>query len=98
MNNVSISPIDISQEQLNNWSGSNFDPSKLGLFGLEKNTMSDAAVKCLKNMNDISNSNIVRNADVCFLEGRLMCLWTGLARTTREFRHKILKSFVDFLF
>ena len=28
-----------------------------------KNTMNDAVIKCLKNMNDVSNSNIVRNAD-----------------------------------
>ena len=63
LNNISISPIDISQKQLDTWSGAKFDPSKLDLFGLEKNTMSDAVVKCLKHINDISNGNIVRNAD-----------------------------------
>lgn len=29
LNNVSISPIDISQEQWDTWSGTKFDPSKL---------------------------------------------------------------------
>ena len=62
LNNVSISLIDISQEQLNTWAGTTFDPSKLNLFNLEKNTVSDSVVKCLKYINDISNSNIVKNA------------------------------------
>ena len=63
LNNVSISPIDITQSQLNDWARTKFDPSKLNLFGLEINTMTDAVVKCLKHMNDVSNSNIIRNAD-----------------------------------
>ena len=63
LNNVSISSIDISQEQPNVWAGSSFDPSKFDLFGLEKNTMFHAIVKCLKDMNNISNSKIPRNAD-----------------------------------
>ena len=36
LNNVSISLMDITQSQLNNWGGTKFDPSKLDLFGLEK--------------------------------------------------------------
>ena len=63
LNNVSISPIDITEQQLDGWSRTKFDPSKFDLFGLEKNTISDVVVKCLKHMHDISNSNIVRNAD-----------------------------------
>ena len=63
LNNVSISPIEITQQQLNSWSETPFDPSKLDTYGIEKNTMNDAGIKCLKNMNDVSNSNIVRNAD-----------------------------------
>ena len=55
LNNVSISLIDISQEQLNTWAGTTFDPSKLNLFSLEKNTVSDSVVKCLKYINDMSN-------------------------------------------
>ena len=66
LDNVSISLIHVSQEQLNTWAGTSFDPSKFDLFGLEKNTMSDAVVKCLKHVNDICNSNIVRNADGVF--------------------------------
>ena len=61
--NVSFSPVDINQGQLDTWSGIKFDPSKLDLFGLEKSIMSDAVVKCLKQINNISNSNIVCNAD-----------------------------------
>ena len=36
LKNVSFSPIDISQEQLNTWVGTSFEPSKLDLFVLEK--------------------------------------------------------------
>ena len=61
MNNVSISPIDVSQEQLNNWAVVEFNPSKLDLFGSDKALMCAAVVKCLRHINDISNSNAVRN-------------------------------------
>ena len=42
LNKLSIFPVDITQF------GTNFNPSKLDLFGLEKNTMADEVVKCLK--------------------------------------------------
>ena len=61
LNNVSISPIDVFQEQLNNWAGVEFNPSKLDLFGIDKALMSAAVVKCLRHIKDISNSNVVRN-------------------------------------
>ena len=38
-----------------------FNPSKLDLFGNDKALMSAAVVKCLRHINDISNSNVVRN-------------------------------------
>ena len=63
LNNVSLSPVEITQSHLNNWADTTFDPTNLDLFGREKNTMIDAVVKCLKHLNDVSNSNIVRNAD-----------------------------------
>ena len=63
LNNVSIFPVHITQSQLNAWAGTDFDPSKPDLFGIEKNTMADAVVKFLKHINEISNSNLVRNAD-----------------------------------
>ena len=46
--------------------GQNSFWSKLDTYDLEKNAMNDAVIKCLKHMNDISNSNIVRNADGLF--------------------------------
>ena len=42
LNKLSIFPVDITQF------GTNFNPSKLDLFGLEKNTMADEVVKYLK--------------------------------------------------
>ena len=40
-----------------------FNPSKLYLVGSDKALMSAAVIKCLRHINDISNSNVVRNAD-----------------------------------
>ena len=40
-----------------------FNPSKLHLVGSDKALMPAAVVKCLRHINDISNSNVVRNAD-----------------------------------
>ena len=46
--------------------GQNSFWSRIDTYGLEKNPMNDAVINCLKHMNDISNSNIVRNADGLF--------------------------------
>ena len=62
LNNVSIYPIDVSQEQLNNSTGVEFNPSKLELFVSDKTLMSAAIVKCLRHINDIFNSNAARNS------------------------------------
>ena len=54
LNNGLISPIDITQQQLNGWAETSFDPSNLDIY---------AVINCLKHMNNICNSNIVRNAE-----------------------------------
>ena len=77
-NNVSIFPTDVSQEQLNNRAGVEFNPSKLDLFGRDKALMSAAVVKCLRHINDISNSNLARNAEAYCLGKKLKCLLTRL--------------------
>ena len=66
LNNDSITPIDINRNQVDTWSGTSFNPSKFDFFDLEKNTMSDAVMKCLRHINDISNSNVACNADGLF--------------------------------
>ena len=63
LNNVSITPIDDSQDQLNTSAETVFNPAELDLFGMNKTIMVNAVIKCLKYMNDISNSNLTRNAD-----------------------------------
>ena len=50
MNNISISQINITQKQLNGWAGTAFDPSKLDMYGLEKNTMNNTVIKSLKHL------------------------------------------------
>ena len=63
LNNVSVTPINISQNQSNTWAETDFNPAELDLFGMNKTIMYNAVIKCLKYMNDISNSNLTRNAD-----------------------------------
>ena len=53
LNNVSIFLVDITQSQLNAWTGTNFDSSKLDLSRVEKNIFAVAVVKCLKHINEI---------------------------------------------
>ena len=78
LNNVSISLVVVMQSQLNNWAGPKFDPSRFDLFGLEKNRMADAVAKSLKHINNISNSNIVQNADLLSRkEVEVPVDWTG---------------------
>ena len=57
--------------------------------------MSDAVVKCLKHINDISSSNIVRNGNVFSPGEKIMFQLTGLVRISRGFHHKILTSLTD---
>ena len=64
LKNLSITPIDIKQEQLNVWhDNTSFDPSTLDYFALDKKISPDAVKECLTHNNNISNSNLVRNAD-----------------------------------
>ena len=42
----------------------NLNPAKLDLFGLGKSIMSGVVIQCLRYINDISNSDLVKNADV----------------------------------
>ena len=51
LNNVSVTRTDISQNQLNTWVETDFNPAELDLFGMNKTVMSNAVVKCLKYMN-----------------------------------------------
>ena len=64
LNNVSISPLDIKQEQLNAWTDNvAFKANKLNYHGFDTKAMSNAVVKCLKHIAAVSNSNLMRNSD-----------------------------------
>ena len=64
LNNVSVTPIDITQNQLNTWTDlKDFNPAELDLFGVNKMITTNSVIRCLKYMNDISNSSLTRNAD-----------------------------------
>ena len=64
LNNVSVTPIDITQDQLNTSTNSkDVNPAELDLFGVNKKITANSVIKSLNYMNDISNSNLTINAD-----------------------------------
>ena len=56
-------PIDIPENTLEVKDNVQFDPSKLDYECLEKVKITKAVVKILKKIIDISNSNLIKNAD-----------------------------------
>ena len=87
LNNVLISPIVITQQQLNGWAETSFDPSKLDMY---------AVIKCLKHMNNISIATSCAMQRDCFLEKKLMLRWPGLESINRGFHLTNLKFLIDF--
>ena len=83
LKNVSISPNDITQKQFNDWAGCEFNPAKLDLFGADKTIMSAAVTQCVRHINDISNSNLVRNADT-FLSQKEIEVPVGWIRDSKK--------------
>ena len=86
LNNVSISPLNIKQEQLNT-SADNvvFKPNKLDYHDVDTKAMSDAVVKCLKHIAAVLNSNLMRNADslLCRKDVNVDVKWiSGVNRST----------------
>ena len=62
MGSVNLLPIDISEETFE-VDRMPFDPSKLDYDNPDKEKLTQAVVKMLKKVVDLSNSNIIKNAD-----------------------------------
>ena len=62
MGSVNLLPIDIPEETFE-VDGIPFDPSKLDYDNPDKEKMTQAVVKMLKKVVDLSNANIVKNVD-----------------------------------
>ena len=67
MGSVNFSSIDIPENSFETENNISFDPSKLNLNYQEKKIMSMAVVKMLKKISDLSNCNIIKNANVLLL-------------------------------
>ena len=63
MGSVNLYPIDMPYNSFEVNENVNFDPSKLDYENPNKAKMTEAVVKALKKVVDISNSNLVKNAD-----------------------------------
>ena len=65
-NSVKLSPIDVEEDSFISDSKIIFDPSKLDINNPQEKMFSEAIIQKMKLVAEISNSNIVRNAQ-CFL-------------------------------
>ena len=63
MGSVNLVPIDILEDTFEVERGIKFDPYKLDYENPEKDAIEDAILKVLKKMVDLSNSNLLKNAD-----------------------------------
>ena len=63
MGSVNLLPIDISEDSFEVEGSIQFDPSKLDYENPEKEKMSEAVVKMLRKVKELSNTNLVKNAD-----------------------------------
>ena len=91
LNIISISPLDIKQEQLNAWAGNVvFNLQKLDYHDVDLKVMRDTVVKCLEHIAAVSNSNLIRNADglFCRKDVNLEVEWVGGSNRTTSSRIK----------
>ena len=63
MGSVNLVPIDILEDSFEIEEGIQFDPSKIDYENSEKEIMRKAVLKVLQKVVDLSNSNIIINAD-----------------------------------
>ena len=68
MGSVNLSPIDIPEKTLETKEKVSFDPSKLDFDSPEKEAMTRAVEKMHNKIVDISNANLVKNANGLFLK------------------------------
>ena len=62
MGSVNLVPIEIQEDNFE-IEGEKFDPSKLDFDSPEKHKMTEAVLTVLRKVVDLSNSNLVKNAD-----------------------------------
>ena len=62
MGSVNLVPIEIQEDNFEIEEGK-FDPSKLDFDNPEKHKMREAVLRVLRKVVDLSNSNLVKNAD-----------------------------------
>lgn len=61
---VNVSPTDILEKRFETENNISFDPLKLDVNCPQKEIMSKAVIKILKKISDLSNTNLIKNADV----------------------------------
>ena len=66
MGYVNLVPTDISEDQFEVDEGIEFDPYKRDYENSEKHAIKDSVLKVLRKMVDLSNSNLLKNADGLF--------------------------------
>ena len=91
-----MAPLDFKQNQLNVSAQNGVsNPAKLDRYGEEKNVMTEDALNCLKHTCNISNSNLIRNADGLLCRRKEDVL-DRLERAKLGLHHRNLKFLINF--
>lgn len=96
MGSVNLLPIDISEDIFEVKDGVAFDPSKLDYENTDKEKMSEAVVKMLKGVIELSNANLVKNADGMLVKMSVDKDIEWVRKTRRDYQITAMKCHIKF--
>ena len=92
MNCVNIHPFDLEEKEF----GAGFQPNSLNFATEKKNQMTGSVAKMLKRIAEISNSDLVKNADGLLIKELLILKLNGLIKTSLIFPKINSKLLINF--
>ena len=97
LGSANLCPINIPEKSFETKENVSFDPSKLDFNCQEKDIMTEAVVKMLKKIIDMSNANLIENANGLLSKKMLTLMSSGLERVRNGCLKASTKSRIDFL-
>ena len=99
LGSLNASPIDIPENSFETENDISFDILKLDVHCQEKDIIFKAVVKILKKISDLSNANLIKNADgLLSKKKRTVPKLSGLVRQRKGFYRTIMKYLIEFYF
>lgn len=95
---VNVSPTDILEKRFETENNISFDPLKLDVNCPQKEIMSKAVIKILKKISDLSNTNLIKNADVLLSKKKSILKLNGLVRRYKGFQKINITFLIEFFF